>query len=54
MTKRHFEIVAESIRKIKNRDERWLVADSLADVFLLENPRFNRTLFLQACDTDID
>ena len=63
MTKKHYELIASNIREVyeyqKDNDGRGskaikqgairVVADSLADSFAFDNPRFNRERFLTAC-----
>lgn len=55
MTKKHFEAIAEIIRSDKGmysnaEDMRDLIARELASFCAQENPWFNRSRFLRACD----
>ena len=49
MTRKHFEVVAAAVAKITMRSDRWLVANTLANNFEIDNPRFNRDRFITAC-----
>ena len=59
MTRKDYELLAESIRLTRNKaewqgkaiDETTLeaVTTSMAQLLEYENPRFNRELFLKAC-----
>lgn len=61
-TKRHYEQIAETIRQTKSgrtgdalvvnavNGVREVIARDLADLFAEDNPRFNRDLFLKACE----
>jgi len=57
MTKKHFEAIAAILQLSWEEGEEDLyanrailfIANSLADTFAAENPRFNRSRFLKAC-----
>ena len=49
MTRKDFEIVAESVSRVPVRSDRWLLASMLADNFEAMYPRFNRDRFIAAC-----
>lgn len=52
MTRKHFVMAAQVIlagRKGANDVEADKMANSMADLFALENPRFDRDKFLKAC-----
>ena len=49
MTRKDFEIVAESVSRVSVRSDRWLLATMLADNFEAMYPRFNRNKFIEAC-----
>ncbi len=49
MTRKDFEIVAESVSRVPVRSDRWLLASMLADNFEAMYPRFNRDRFIEAC-----
>jgi hypothetical protein len=57
MTKRDYERVASVLARFSNLQAQVevdaataAIADSLANVFALDNPRFSRDRFLAACD----
>ena len=49
MTRKDFEIVADSVSRVPVRSDRWLLAAMLADNFEAMYPRFNRGKFIEAC-----
>jgi len=49
MTRKDFEIVAQSVSRVLVRSDRWLLASMLADNFEAMYPRFNRGKFIEAC-----
>ena len=49
MTRKDFEMVAQSVSRVPVRSDRWLLAAMLADNFEAMYPRFNRERFIQAC-----
>ena len=66
-TQRHYQVVADVINDAMNNmgtsntDSKFLggkvagieeVANSLADTFQKDNPRFRRDLFMKACDLE--
>lgn len=53
MTKKHFELVAEIISSIENRSARVTAASKAIKLFEKENPRFNKDLFLDACNLEM-
>lgn len=58
MTRKHFEVIAESIKKDYIASNYSVtvasVAIGLANVFRDQNPRFDRTKFLRACGLNIE
>jgi len=57
MTKKDYEAVARTLARFSNLQAQVevgaataAIADSLANIFKLDNPRFNRDRFLAACD----
>ncbi|HEY1295418.1 MAG TPA: hypothetical protein VGJ60_20260 [Chloroflexota bacterium] len=57
MTKRDYERIASVLVRFSNLQAQVevgaataAIADSLANVFAIDNPRFNRDRFLAACD----
>lgn len=48
VSQRHFEKMAEIIRNIRSKEDRDMVAASMASYFQQENPRFKRALFFRA------
>ena len=52
MTKKHFQLFAEVIRKIQYTDKRKDAAELVIEVAMKENPRFDRNTFLKACDLE--
>lgn len=57
MSRKTYEQVAEVIRQQVNEADQQAtlsaiqsIADGLADLFRYDNPRFNRALFMEACD----
>ena len=56
MTRRHFEMLAASIRENMNLFAGYMgqktYAEHLATLLSEENPRFDRARFLAACGTD--
>ena len=56
MTKKHYEAIAgiiDTVSHDKNKHPH-NVAYQLADYFATDNPRFNRTRFLQACGIETE
>ena len=49
MTRKHFEMVAAAVANIVKRSDRWLMANTLANSFENDNPRFDRDKFIAAC-----
>jgi len=49
MSRKHFELIAEAIRSIKQGESRRIAADKLADVCRECNPRFDYGRFMKAC-----
>jgi len=56
MTKKHYERIAAIINiartSVPKHNHEWWIAENLADYFATDNPKFNRTRFLQACGID--
>ena len=53
MTRKHFEAIAATIKNTKlSKPGRLALAHNMADTLAGANPRFNRTLFLEACGID--
>lgn len=46
MTKKHYEAIASAIKTSHNLET---ATKKLADYFSTDNPKFDRTRFLQAC-----
>ena len=46
MTRKHFEMIAEALKEAKAS---YTVVTNLADKLEETNPRFNRSVFIQAC-----
>lgn len=49
MTRKHFILVAEAIKRIENPTERREMAEFNANNFAKLNPRFDRARFFAAC-----
>ena len=49
LTKKHFEKIAEIIRKNKEKQDFESVCNDLANYFAEENPLFNKSKFMEAC-----
>ena len=49
MTRKHYNIVAEAVSNITDMGERWRTANTLANNFEADNPRFDRVRFIDAC-----
>jgi ribonucleotide monophosphatase NagD (HAD superfamily) len=49
MTRKHYEMVAWAVASIVKRSDRWLMANTLANSFENDNPRFDRDKFIAAC-----
>jgi len=61
MTKKNYEAIASMIHRHRSEDTSGtgsgtlsMVADSLANIFQADNPRFNRAQFFAACGMDED
>jgi hypothetical protein len=52
MTRKHFKLVAEVISKIEDTTERKQMAKHNATAFAKANPRFNRSMFMAACNVN--
>jgi len=52
MTKKHFQLFADSIHAIDNAEEAERVAHNAAEVFQADNSRFDHTRFFKACGLD--
>jgi len=50
MTRKHFILAANLIKKIENIDERRKAAEVNAKIFLKANPRFDKVKFFTACN----
>lgn len=50
MTRKHFKLIAETVSKIKNKDERRKQAELQAQICREANPRFDRQRFFAACN----
>ena len=52
MTKKDYELIAQAFALYKCLDQptRWFIAQALADRLEKDNPRFDRALFIKACD----
>lgn len=53
LTRQHYELFALAVAKVENLDEREKTCQFLADVFIKDNPRFNRGKFTIACFPDL-
>ena len=49
MTRKHYEMVACAVASIVKRADRWLMANTLANSFENDNPRFDRDKLIAAC-----
>jgi hypothetical protein len=49
MTKKHFILMAETIKRIVDMKERRQMAELNAQVCAKSNPRFDRARFMKAC-----
>lgn len=56
LTRKHFKAIAEILKEVEEnginlskKNTLTEVAEKVADYFANENPRFNRTKFLEAC-----
>jgi hypothetical protein len=49
MSKKHFELLAEQIRLIENRDVRAQAAVAVSKACLEDNPNFSPCKFFEAC-----
>ena len=52
MSKKHFELLAQSIRAISDAQSRRNAAEAISQVCAMTNPRFNRARFLAACGVE--
>jgi len=54
MTKKHYEAIAIIIQPLTtwNEKDAQYIANELADYFQTDNPKFNRTRFLEACGVE--
>lgn len=50
MTRKHFKILAESLKKIEDMTQRNTMIDAWVDVCTQMNPRFDETKFREACE----
>lgn len=50
MTRKHFKALAEIVKGIKNDAERERTAKLMASFYADQNPLFNRSKFLEACN----
>lgn len=48
-TKKHYEVIADTIRELEGDEKRNLIAHKLADMFRTDNPRFDTERFMTAC-----
>ena len=56
MTKKHYEAIAAIIGQAATypkHNHLWMIREDLADYFATDNPKFNRTRFLQACGIEL-
>ena len=49
MTRKDFQMIADVVKTIDNKDTRNQVAVTFAQKLQTVNPRFNMTLFVRAC-----
>ena len=49
MTRKHFKLIAETIRALPDLRDRRNQADRMAVICARTNPRFDRVRFLKAC-----
>jgi hypothetical protein len=52
VTKKDFRTIANVLTMIPNRSDRRAVATTMADAIARTHPRFNRALFLAACNVE--
>lgn len=52
MTRKHFQAFADAIKAISDTKERATVAEFVANVCADQNPRFNRSRFMAACEVN--
>lgn len=50
MTRKHFEAIARITSMISNETTRAMIACEQADYFASQNPNFDRTRYLKACN----
>ena len=49
MTRKHFQMIANIVKNIEDREARQSVAMDFAHALRDENPRFNVSRFVEAC-----
>lgn len=49
MTRKHFQAMADEIKRIQDKFERQTIADAFATVAKQTNSRFDRQRFMEAC-----
>jgi len=52
MSKKHYEKFAEAISKLQYNVDKETIAHAMIPVFKEDNPRFDETRFLKACEID--
>lgn len=58
MSKKHYQAIAQAFHSAgeetmrQSEDQTWqILRRNIADVLAADNPRFNRELFIEACET---
>ena len=49
MSRKDFQSVANAVARVTVRNDRWMLANMLANNFEAMYPRFNRNKFIEAC-----
>lgn len=52
MTRKHFQMAANAVKSIEDKQKRKEMANHHAEIFAKSNPRFDRARFMQAADVD--
>lgn len=49
MTRKHFQMMADSLKVISDKKKKLELAEKAAEIFAKANPRFDRARFMTAC-----
>lgn len=49
MTRKHFQMMTDSLKAISDKKKKLELAEKAADFFAKVNPRFDRARFFKAC-----